>query len=239
MARAFGLAFAICLLILPAPLAACRLALVLALDVSSSVDRTEDRLQRQGLAAALRDPEVQAAFLASPDPVALHVFEWSGRAHQTLLTPDWTLIRDAGDLEAAARQIEGSRRARADQPTALGHALGFAAGLFDRGPACESATLDVSGDGINNEGFGPARAHSLFPLDGVTVNGLAILTDEGGIDLVPHYREELIRGPGAFVEIAVGFEDFQRAMTRKLLAELRVTVIGAAPARPRRHGPRG
>ena len=229
MARAFGLALALFCLTLPAPLAACRLALILALDVSSSVDWAEDRLQRRGLAAALRDPEVQDAFLASPRPVALHVFEWSGRRDQTLMIPDWRLIRSAEDLEDIARAIEGTKRSRADRPTALGDALGFASRLLEQAPVCDAATIDVSGDGINNEGVAPDRAFALFPLDGVTVNGLAIITDEGGLDLVPYYRDELIRGPGAFVEIAAGFEDFQRAMTRKLRAELRVRVIGAAP----------
>ena len=229
MPRAFGLAVALACVILPAPLAACRLALVLALDVSSSVDWAEDRLQRQGLVAALRDPEVQAAFLASPRPVALHVFQWSGRGDQTLLIPDWALIEDTEDLERVASTIEGNARSRADRPTALGYALGFASLLLEQAPVCDFATIDVSGDGINNEGFAPARAYAVFPLDGVTVNGLAIITDEGGLDLVPYYRQELIRGPGAFVEIAAGFEDFQRAMKRKLLAELQVRVIGAAP----------
>lgn len=230
MRRALGLALAAGLLALPAPLAACRLALVLALDVSSSVDRQEDRLQRQGLAAALRDAEVRDAFLSGPGPVALHIYEWSGRSDQTVLLPEWRMIREAGDLDAVARVVEATTRGRADRPTALGHALGFAADLLARAPICDRATIDVSGDGINNEGYGPARAYALFPLDGVTVNGLAILTDEGGLDLVPHYRTQLIRGPGAFVEVAAGFADFQRAMTRKLVRELTDLVLGDAGA---------
>ncbi|MBO6855229.1 MAG: DUF1194 domain-containing protein, partial [Marivivens sp.] len=76
---------------------ACRLALVLALDVSSSVDAAEDRLQRNGLASALLAPEVQAAFFATPDPVALYAFEWSGRYDQSVLV-SWQMIRTPGDL---------------------------------------------------------------------------------------------------------------------------------------------
>ena len=218
------------LLALSGPVAACRLALVLALDVSSSVDWAEDRLQRRGLASALRDREVQEAFLAGPGLVALHVFQWSGRYDQQLLLPGWQLIESVDDLEDAARTIESSLRARADRPTALGHALGFASELLDSAPPCDAATIDVSGDGINNEGFEPERAYGLFPLDDVTVNGLAIVTDEGGLDLVPYFKAELIRGPGAFVEVAAGFEDFERAITRKLLKELRVMAIGMAPS---------
>ncbi|MEO0865387.1 MAG: DUF1194 domain-containing protein, partial [Pseudomonadota bacterium] len=78
------------------PAAACRLALLLALDVSSSVDAREDQLQRGGLAAALVAPEVVAAFLASEDPVALAAFEWSGRYNQEILF-DWILINSPAD----------------------------------------------------------------------------------------------------------------------------------------------
>ena len=207
---------------------ACRLALVLALDVSSSVDVTEDRLQRDGLAAALRDPEVVAAFLSSPRPVALHVFEWSGRYDQAHLIPDWRLIETADDIEAVAQSIETSPRSRSDMPTAIGYALGYASILIADGPVCDFSTIDVAGDGVNNEGFGPTEAYAAFPFEGVTVNGLVIngADFEGEIDLIPYFQTQVIRGPGAFIEIANGYEDYSRAMTRKLLAELSVQVIG-------------
>lgn len=222
----------------PGPLAACRLALVLALDVSSSVDQREERLQRRGLAAALRDEAVRDAFLVSPRPVALHVFQWSGRYDQSLLIPDWRMIRTASDLDVVALSIERGTRSRSDRPTAMGYALGFASILIDQGPDCDFATIDVSGDGTNNEGFGPVNAYAAFPFDSVTVNGLAIVSDEGSGELVPYYRAEVIRGPGAFVEIAAGYADFRRAMVRKLLAELQVQVVGAAGSAPRAHPPR-
>lgn len=232
MRRPLHLALAAGLIALPVEAGACRLALVLAMDVSSSVDSSEDRLQRQGLAAALRDSGVQAAFLSGTGPVALHVFEWSGRDHQTDLIPDWLLIEGTDDLTALAQAIETAPRSRADGPTALGQALVHAADLLQRAPACDTAKIDVSGDGISNDGIDLATAHARRPLDGVTVNGLAIVTDEGGSDLVTHYREELIRGPGAFVEVAAGFADFERAMRRKLLAEVRAIVVGRAEVRP-------
>ena len=219
------------LVLLPQGAEACRLALVLALDVSSSVDAAEDRLQRGGLAAALRDPAVQAAFLAVPDPVALHVFEWSGRYDQVPLLPGWTLIESAADLAAAAAAIEASARSRTDMPTAMGHALGHAATMLANGPDCLFSTIDIAGDGENNEGFGPAEAYAAFPFEGVTVNGLVVngADYEGEVGLVAFFRGEVIRGPGAFVEIAAGYEDYARAMRRKLLAELSVQVIGGVP----------
>lgn len=102
----------------------CRLALALAMDVSVSVDATEDTLQRQGLAAALIAPEVQDAFFASDLPVALAVYEWSGRADQRIIL-DWQLINDMSDLYVASSQIHQSTRSDDGSATAMGHALTF------------------------------------------------------------------------------------------------------------------
>ena len=109
-------------------------------------------------------------------------------------------------------------------PTALGYALGFAAGLFTNGPDCERRKIDVSGDGRNNDGFPPGSAYRAFPFDGITVNGLSI----GGSDpeISNYYRRVLIRGAGAFVVDADDFSDFERAMRQKLLRELEGPVIG-------------
>jgi hypothetical protein len=202
--------------------AACRLALLLALDVSASVDADEDILQRRGLAGALLSPEVEAALLSQADqPVVLSVFEWSGRYNQDLLL-DWTELRSQGDIARAALTLSQSKRGHDDSPTALGYALGHAASLFRNGPNCRARTLDVSGDGRNNEGFPPDLAYKNFPLDGITVNGLAIgNADEGMVD---YYYQELIRGPGAFVERAAGFDEFEAAMRRKLLREVQIVI---------------
>ena len=204
--------------------AECRLALVLALDISSSVDAEEDALQRSGLAAALASDEVQTAILSIPNAhVALAVFEWSGRYQQDMVL-DWRLLRTSGDILAAADAIATSRRSYAEFPTALGYALGYSASIFAQGPACWRKTLDVSGDGVSNDGFGPDLAYKNFPLEGVTVNGLTIGGDDQGLAL--YYQTELIRGPGAFVEEAAGFWDFERAMRRKLVRETQARAIG-------------
>ncbi|SEW23227.1 Protein of unknown function [Cognatiyoonia koreensis] len=225
--------FALCLtlLLIPQAALACRLALVLAIDVSSSVDATEDALQRGGLARALLDPDVQDAFFVSPEPVALMVFEWSGRYNQVNLL-DWTMIENQADLLRASGRIGRSIRSHNDFPTALGYALGYAATALDGGPDCQFSTIDMSGDGINNDGFGPAEAYAAFPFDGVTVNGLVVNAAEftSEVDLIEFYETEVIRGPGAFVEIAQGFEDYARAIRRKLIRELSAQVIGAIDA---------
>ncbi|MCF2870092.1 DUF1194 domain-containing protein [Octadecabacter sp. G9-8] len=220
---------------------ACRLALVLAMDVSSSVDATEDALQRAGLAAALVAPSVRDAFFASDAPVALAVFEWSGRNDQRLIQ-DWVLIENEATLTQVATQIATTRRIVAERPTALGYALGFSAGLLAVAPDCAAQTIDVSGDGLNNDGFEPRQAYDVFDLDGVTVNGLVIEEPddaafrEGQIDLLSYYVQNVIQGPAAFVEFADGFEDFARAMEAKLIRELGVLMIGQNAAVSDEHG---
>ncbi|WP_422064127.1 DUF1194 domain-containing protein [Shimia sp.] len=226
---ALGVAFAAS----PTLASDCRIALLLALDVSSSVDAEEDLLQRQGLAAALTAPEVQAAFLDAPQTVALAVYEWSGREKQNTLL-DWTLIDSPRVLMESAAKLGLSNRQTTEFPTALGHAVGHAAKLFAAAPDCDTKVLDVSGDGMNNDGFTPKQAYGAFPLDGVIVNGLAIETfgvKAANLNAIPgdmtsYYRDELIKGPNAFVETATGFADFEDAMRRKLSRELSVTVLG-------------
>ena len=213
------------------PACACRLALVLAIDVSSSVDAAEDVLQRQGLARALADPQVAAAFFASDDPVALAIFEWSGRYNQARLA-DWTLVQTPADLSRLSAQIAGSTRSHNDFPTAMGYALGHAAGLLQDAPSCLFQTIDVAGDGINNEGFGPEEAYRAFPFTDVTVNGLVVNAAgfEGEVGLITYYQTEVIRGPGAFIEIATTFDDYASAMRRKLIRELGAQMLGGTPA---------
>ena len=138
----------------PASAQECRLALVLALDVSASMDSEDDRLQRQGLAGALLAPEVVQAFLAG-DPVALYVFQWSGAGSQTPVLPDWALVHDAEDLSRIAAAIAASPRIAGQEPTALGSALVHATRALARAPACRARTVDVSGDGESNEGPEP------------------------------------------------------------------------------------
>ena len=118
----------------------CRLALVLALDVSSSVDASEDRLQREGLARALTTPEVREAFLAG-DPVALTAFEWSGEHSQVAILPGWELVTGEDDLDRLSRVIRESQRSRSNLPTAVGAALGHAATLLRDAPACRAKTI--------------------------------------------------------------------------------------------------
>jgi hypothetical protein len=145
---------------------------------------------------------------------------------------DWVLIENVDILNDVANRIASTRRIVAERPTALGYALGYSAGLLARAPVCAAQTIDVSGDGLNNDGFEPRQAYDVFDLNGVTVNGLVIEEPDdaafriGQIDLPSYYEQELIQGPAAFVEIADGFEDFARTMEVKLIRELDVLMLG-------------
>jgi hypothetical protein len=209
-----------------APVAAdapCRLALQLGFDVSASVDAAEYQLQRAGIASALLAPEIVAGFLHGPGHVALSIFEWSGRFQQDLVL-DWQRITSLADLEAIAATIMDHPRSAQDSPTAIGYALAFAATRFEAAPDCLFQTVDISGDGANNDGFPPGAAYAHFDFAGVTVNGLAI----GGAanDIAEYCAQNLVHGPGAFVEYAASYADFAQSFRRKLERELRVMILG-------------
>jgi len=197
--------------------ARCALSLVLAIDVSSSVDQDEYALQMQGIANALRDEEVIEAIRLSGG-IQLFAFEWSGRRQQVDILP-WTYLNDRTGLVAAAEVIGRHPRSYSDFPTALGFALGYSAIQLQKAPlACSRQAIDVSGDGVNNDGYEPGVAYRNFVFDGVQVNGLVIVGARP--EPVPYFKSDVIFGPGAFVEVAAGFDDYERAMKRKLMREI-------------------
>ena len=224
-----------------APRADCRQALALGLDVSGSVDSAEYRLQLDGLAGALSHPEVKEALLAMPAvPVNLLIYEWSGPDFQRLLL-DWTAITNATQLENITTRLRQTRRADADVTTALGAALRYGLAQLNQRPDCWKRTLDISGDGKSNTGPHPETISRLALVDQITVNGLVIGapprffgdTDTVQIgELSAYYHAYVLAGPDAFVETALGFEDFEVAMVRKLKRELMGLSLSALPQRP-------
>jgi Protein of unknown function (DUF1194) len=214
---------------------ACRIALVLGLDVSASVDAAEYRLQAEGTAAALLAPQVEAAILDG-GPVALAVFTWSGPDDQAL-EADWVLIDSRTTLEAlAVRVATFPRPATVSRRTATGSAMLFARGLLDRAPPCGRQVIDLATDGTFNAGPAPEVVRGTAAFTDTTINALAVA---GGP--VPDWRDvkdpatalavyltyRVIHGPGAFVEQAADYTDFARAMTRKLERELQGVLLGA------------
>jgi hypothetical protein len=200
----------------------CRLALLLGMDVSASVDAAEYQLQIEGLAAALIHPSVVEAALSAPAPWRSR--STNGRGASSRMCCRLDLIQSEADLTSIAERVLRATRNHEDFPTALGYALGFAATHLNRAPPCLFRTVDISGDGQNNDGFPPPRPMSTSRFEGVTVNGLAIGGASRGIE--DYYLAEVIHGPGAFVEYARNHEDFEEVMRRKLERELRVVILG-------------
>lgn len=205
----------------------CRLALSLAIDVSASVDGKEHLLQREGIAKALEDPSIAAAVFATPGTtIALHIFEWSGRWNQKILV-DWTVVETQEQLRALAAQVRAQRRSASEFPTSMGAALIYAHTQMRRAPPCDAQTLDVSGDGRNNDGFGPDSAYRASDFGHITVNGLAIDGEDNS--LTTYYLREVIQGPGAFVMSAHDYAAFGEAIRQKMEREIRPRSVAALP----------
>lgn len=206
------------------------LHLVLAVDVSRSIDEAEYQLQRKGYAAALTDPRVLQAIRSGENRrIAVCYFEWSGESYQEVIV-DWTVI---GDLETAADVA--NRLLTVPRPfanrTSLGIAIDFATAQFQRSPHQGARrVIDVSGDGTNTNGLEPSAARDAAVALGITINGLVILSTQempwmpwhthppGGLD--EYYRQNVAGGPGAFVMVAEDFNAFSSAIINKLVREI-------------------
>lgn len=197
---------------------ACKLALVMGLDVSSSVNAREYRIQLGGLAAAFRVPAVREAILTPRGAgIAAYAFEWSAADHQAPIA-GWTMLDSAAAIDAFAARLDAHRRSRSDGTTAVGQALVHAATAFERAPACARRTIDLSGDGETNDGQMPDAVRATGLLGGITINGLFV--QDGYPNPAIHYREQVIQGPGAFLAMARNFDDYPPVIIGKLLQEI-------------------
>jgi hypothetical protein len=208
------------------------LVLVLAADVSRSVDAEKFRLQREGYAAALTDPRVLNAIAAGKHKkIAVQFIEWSGAAAQAVIV-DWRAIASLSDAEKFAVDLLAVPRPFADR-TAIGPAIDFSMAQLERSPfGAERRVIDVSGDGTHNHGRDLAQARDAAVAKGVTINGLAILSavplainpghthPPGG--LLKYYEDNVIGGPNAFAIAAEGFEAFGQSVLTKLIKEIAI-----------------
>ena len=194
------------------------LALVLAIDVSLSVDAGEYALQKEGIARAVADPAVVQAITAGRHgAIELAVLEWSGRDQQVVAVP-WSRIDGAGSAADFATRLRAVRRS-SHGLTDIGEALLAAQALLNHLPApADRRLVDVSGDGMAN--FGPPvdSVRDRLVAAGITINGLAIRNDEPWIG--DYYDRMVIGGPGAFLIEAGSFADFAQAMRGKLIGEV-------------------
>lgn len=207
----------------------CRQALALGLDVSGSVDAQEYRLQMDGVAGALSSPQVLELVLGMPSaPIYLAVFEWSDPTFQRVVVP-WSRLSTATDVRDVATQLRATKRIAAPPSTALGQAMNFGGDLLSQQSNCWTRTLDISGDGKSNTGPRPKTVQNWKSTQNITINGLVIGSDPQNFsdtrqihigELQAYFEADVIKGPGAFVETALGFKAYQAAMTAKLLREL-------------------
>lgn len=205
------------------------LELVLAVDISASVDASEYLLQMEGIARAFLDQDVIAAIEAYGDAgIAVTMVHWSSTAAQVI---DWTHIANAGDAARFSSEIHRTPRARLGVTTAIGSAVAFATDLLTRNRFHgRRRSIDVSGDGRNNSGLALWVQRNRTAAAGVTINGLAILDDDPALH--GYYRDHVIHGPGAFVLTADDFIDFAQAFREKLLREIRAVIAQTGRRQP-------
>jgi hypothetical protein len=205
--------------------------LVLAVDVSRSVDQEEMEMQMRGYAAAFRDPRLIDAMGKGPiGSVAVTLFTWSDWNIQEHLVP-WMKIEDAASAERFAGAVDRAPR-RTHLYTSISGAMDYASRLFGRGYEGTRRVVDISGDGINNSGRDVEAARQDAMDQGIVINGLAVLDRSppplglaGQQPLDEYFRDRVIGGPGAFLMVAEGFDAFEQAVRRKIIRE-----IASAPA---------
>jgi hypothetical protein len=221
--RATGLVLAAALaaglgLAAPAQARSVDLALVLALDVSGSINAERFELQRRGYAQAFRSHDVIEAIAGGENhAIIVTLVEWSGTGHQRQMI-GWTLVEDAASAEAFGSAMAQAPRAFSDW-TSISGALDYAVTLLADTPlAAVRRVIDVSGDGINNNGRPVRDARDDAITAGITVNGLPILTEFPTLDA--YYRDNVIGGPGAFTVAVDDFAGFGTAILSKLIREI-------------------
>ena len=215
------------------------LLLVLAADISRSVDEKKFKLQRDGYAAAIVEARVVRAMTAgATGRIALCFLEWASDGEQIVII-DWTPVGSEAEAQAVSRRIREAPRAFIGR-TSISAAIDYSMGALARSPfAGTRRVIDVSGDGTNNSGRPVTMARDAAVAQGVTINGLVILSEvplptnpmhthpPGG--LTAYYENNVIGGPGAFVVEAESFEAFGQLLVSKLVKE-----IALAPSRRRR-----
>jgi Protein of unknown function (DUF1194) len=206
------------------------LLLVLASDVSRSIDHPKFLLQRDGYAAAVSSPLVIDAIKSGPNgKIAINFLEWSGYGAQKVVV-DWTVIDSVASGRRFGDQIVEAPRSFADR-TSIAGGIDFAMAQLQRAAyVAPRRAIDVSGDGTNNAGRDVRLARDEALAKGVTINGLVILSDRsvpwnaehtnppGGLE--KYYRDNVMGGPGSFVMVAEDFQSFGKAIVKKMIAEI-------------------
>lgn len=202
------------LAVVPACADACDTALVLAIDVSNSIDPAEYRLQTDGMADALRDPDIIAAMIEGE--VAIAVVQWSGADKQALSIP-WTRVRSTLDAQVLSNRARRVERAFVLSDTAPAEAINFSLGLFGDVTDCERHVIDISGDGTPNGGGSVEFSRVAAERAGVTINAIAI--ESMGLAITNFYNGTVITHDG-FVMTARTHRTYPEAIRAKILREV-------------------
>jgi hypothetical protein len=202
------------------------LALVLAVDVSRSIDEVEADLQRRGYTEALTNEHTVEAILSGDNKrIALCYVEWAGINYQVPVI-DWTVIDSAATAQRFAEKLSEAPRT-SQSWTAVGTALAFSAKHFESsGVVARRRVIDISGDGRANDGPPAETVRDGVVADGIVINGLPVMMNRANFNrpadtgLDKYYEENVIGGPGAFMVPAANFDDFGRAVRNKLIREI-------------------
>lgn len=200
--------------------------LVLAVDVSRSIDEEEARLQRQGYREAIGDPRVVFAIQSGTlGAIALAYVEWGSADYQRMVIP-WTRIDGPETAQAWVAALEAAPRVSMNW-TSISGAIEFSMRAIEDAPfEGTRRVIDISGDGVNNSGAPVTLLRDLAVEAGITINGLPILNDRSPFGRPPsmpldqYFQDFVIGGPGAFMVPAEDFDAFQGAVLRKLIREI-------------------
>ena len=201
--------------------------LVLAVDTSLSVDYVEYDLQLTGIANAFRNPEI-VDLIGQQNGVAVTLFQWSEEADKQHMIP-WHLLSNPATVLSFAAKVEALERNPIRKFTGIGRAIEFGVRLITENRfAGRRLKIDISGDGRDNIGSLPSTSRQQARSLGIVINGLPILIDTYKLDR--YYRDKVISGPDAFLEIASDTNDFARAFLRKLRREIAPSISRNDPA---------
>jgi hypothetical protein len=209
------------------------LQLVLAVDVSRSIDEVEAELQRRGYIDALTNDRIIDAILSGEHRrIALCYTEWAGTHYQVVVI-DWSVIDNAAEARRVAEKLSEAPP-QSQSWTAVGAALAHAGQRFDgSGFTSKRRVIDISGDGRTNDGPPAEMMRDRLVAQGIVVNGLPVMMNRSNFGRPPdllldkYYEENVIGGPGSFMIVADNFDHFGRAVRTKLVRE--ISSIGTAP----------
>jgi len=200
--------------------------LVLAVDVSRSIDEDEARLQREGYRAGVSDGRVVEAITRGMlGAIAIAYVEWAGSEYQRLVLP-WQRIAGQADANRWAETLAEAPRASLSW-TSISGGIDFSRWVLTEAPfEATRRVIDISGDGVNNSGRRVERARDEAVADGIIINGLPIINDRPTFGRAPpipldqYFQQSVIGGLGSFMVVAEDFDAFGTAVRRKLIREI-------------------